>query len=161
MEGLLFLADAIKVAHGAYINLPLGNSRRGIALLPQGILPNDLEFLARLEDVRGAVVVQEIQVPTPANRGGTVAPAEVLHPVTLPGFGIQAAGYAWVRDQEKVFVMGNRRGDVRGSPRMAPENMGPGNVALAVGPDPQDVVIGIAAGDKKDPFEINHGGHKL
>src|SRR5687768_18038287 len=89
------LPDAIQVVHRADENLPVGDGRGRAALLAQLVLRHQLKLRHRLHDVRGTVVVREVDVAVGVDRRRAVMPAEALLPEHLAGLRLPAGADAF------------------------------------------------------------------
>src|SRR4051812_20216875 len=84
------LADAPEVAGRPDEDLSARNSRGRVGWLAQRVFAHHVELVAGFDDVRRAVVVDEIHVPVGVDPAGAVVPAEAFLPLGLSRLGVEA-----------------------------------------------------------------------
>src|SRR5262245_61010127 len=162
---LLRCADAVKVLRGPNNQLTLRHRRGRIALAVQRVLRHELERRPRLDHVDLALVGGEVEVALNRDRRGAVALAQLLYPEPLAGPRLEAAGEPLIGDDEEIPAMSNRRGDVgrlaRADLAMVPGDVTGGDVAVAVGPDPHQVILGKPGRQEEQPLGVDEAGDVL
>ena len=147
---LVVRPDAEEVAVAAEEDLAVADGGGGEAFLAEVVLGEAARLGAGLEDVGDAFVGEEIDAPFGGDEGGVLG-AEALGPEEVTGFGGEAVGDAGVRIKKEAVALDNRGGDVGDAAGGAPGDVGLGDLAVAVGADGEDVVVGEAAGDESRP----------
>src|SRR5512134_2165644 len=89
--------------------------------------------------------------------------AQPFLPKNSTGGGLETMGDARVRNHKEVVPFRDRRGDVGNALVGPPDDVRVSDVAGSVGTDRENVVVGVAAGDKEEVglWIVNDRGYKL
>src|SRR5688572_9354818 len=90
-------------------DLSVRDRGRAVALLAEGVLRHYLEFRAGLEHVRFPLVIRDVQEAVGRHGRGAMVLAQLLHPLALTGFGLEATDKAQVRHYKEVLAVCDRR----------------------------------------------------
>ncbi len=159
--------DAVEIAEGADEDLAAADGGRGVAgflVLAERIGGDQLELRRGFDDVGVAVVVEEVEQVADAHRRRPVMMAEFFLPETLAGPGLQAARGARIGHDEEIRPARDGRGDVGDDLRIelvVPRDVRFGDVARAIRPDADEVMLREPAGDEEDAVGENRAGDKL
>ena len=154
-------ANAEQVLVAADEQLPLADSRAAGGGFLQVVFRHHFKLFAGPNDGGDAAVGHKIGEAVGGDGAGAVAAAEAFHPVTRAVARIKAACDAGIGHDQKIIPQHHRRRHIRRAAPRAPGNVGFGDIAAPVGPDGEDMALGITAGDKDVFAVVHHRGHKL
>jgi len=143
-------------------DLAVADRWRGIALLAQLVFRDALEVWARFDDVHFAVVIYE-EDQAAHQDWRCVMPPELFLPEHLAGGGLIAERHAGVVDAEQKIACDNQGGDIGGSSIVAPDDVSPRDVSVAVRPDRKQDLLGPTAADKNQSgvLAVNRRGNEF
>ena len=153
--------NAKQVLVAADEQLPLADSRAAGGRFLQVVFRHHFKLFAGPNDGGDAAVGHKIGEAVGGDGTRAMAAAEAFHPVARAFTRIKAARDAGIGHDQKIIPQHHRRRHIRRAAPRAPGNVGFGDIAAPVGPDGEDMALGITAGDKDVFAVVHHRGHKL